>query len=166
MAVFKNSVNCPVTEDVLPDKLSELLEVALTDLKKCERSTKYRVSMLHWHTPVPEGNACWVCLAGSVMAKEFKLSPKDFATFAHVTNEGVQNKITLLSNLALRTYSDSADNDSLISRVAAETVKERYVSYRQNSKAWWRYMRAMLRKIKELEKLKIRELQKLPHVYE
>lgn len=51
----------------LPDKLSGLIELALSDLEKAERSPDYSVDMSRfWHAP--SGGACAVCLAGSVMA--------------------------------------------------------------------------------------------------
>lgn len=51
----------------LPNKPSQLLEVALSDLAKVERSKKYRVKMNAYHEPC--GKICQVCLAGAVMAK-------------------------------------------------------------------------------------------------
>ena len=51
----------------LPDKLSDCLELALGDLEKCERSKRYRIDMIEWHNPVAE--TCYVCLAGSVIAR-------------------------------------------------------------------------------------------------
>ena len=53
----------------LPDKLSDLIDLALVCLIKCERSPKYKIDMSKWHQAPPKG-PCYVCLAGSVMAKE------------------------------------------------------------------------------------------------
>ena len=50
----------------LPEKLSDLLQVALEDLRKAEASGQYRIDMLAWHSPL--GEMCHVCLAGAVMA--------------------------------------------------------------------------------------------------
>jgi hypothetical protein len=49
----------------LPDKLSDLLELALSDLEKVEALPKYKVDMMQWHTSI--GGVCAVCLAGSVL---------------------------------------------------------------------------------------------------
>ena len=54
----------------LPNKPSELLKVALTDLELVEGDSKYRVDMRNWHTPQYD-KTCEVCLAGSVMAKRW-----------------------------------------------------------------------------------------------
>jgi hypothetical protein len=51
----------------LPDKPSELIRLALSDLRKCEADPKYNVDMSDWHCP--EFGTCHVCLAGAVMAK-------------------------------------------------------------------------------------------------
>ncbi len=59
--------------DCLPSKPSELIRVALADLRKCEKDKRYGIDMSDWHVPVddddPDEPACYVCLAGAVMAK-------------------------------------------------------------------------------------------------
>lgn len=65
----------------LPDKPSDLIRLALSDLARCERSPKYEIDMGDWHRP---NGKCLVCLAGSVMAKTLEAPmhkrwwPKDF----------------------------------------------------------------------------------------
>jgi hypothetical protein len=49
----------------LPNKLSNLILIALDDLRKAERSRDYKVDMYSWHQP---NSVCKVCFAGSVMA--------------------------------------------------------------------------------------------------
>lgn len=56
----------------LPDKLSDLIEVALRDLELVENDKRYTVNMDWWHR---SGDTCLVCLAGSVMAKSLDVSP-------------------------------------------------------------------------------------------
>jgi len=68
------------TKSQLPDKPSELIFLALDDLKKSERSKKYSVNMDVWHGPYNpedsmyadekdfESGKCSVCFAGSIMA--------------------------------------------------------------------------------------------------
>lgn len=51
----------------LPDKLSELMVLALEDLAKVERDPEYIVKMSTWHDNSDSGQ-CAVCFAGSVMA--------------------------------------------------------------------------------------------------
>lgn len=59
----------------LPDKLSALILVALTDLTKAERSPNYVIEMKDWHRP---NSHCSVCFAGAVMAFSLKCDPKKF----------------------------------------------------------------------------------------
>jgi hypothetical protein len=59
----------------LPDKLSELLELAMRDLEAVEADPRYRVDMSHWHEPRRDSEFCLVCLAGAVMAKTLRLRP-------------------------------------------------------------------------------------------
>ena len=75
----------------LPDKPSELILIALKDLRAAEASEKYDINMEDWHNPpVPniygdgDIDKCAVCLAGSVMAFSLEgdinrhYEPKDF----------------------------------------------------------------------------------------
>lgn len=57
--------------NVLPDKPSALIRLALDDLEKVEKDGRYRVDMTQWHGGWrPERDIpCRVCLAGAVMAK-------------------------------------------------------------------------------------------------
>ncbi len=57
----------------LPDKPSELIRVALADLRKCEEDPCYEINMAEWHAP--HGGRCEVCLAGSVMAQSLGADP-------------------------------------------------------------------------------------------
>lgn len=52
----------------LPDKPSELIRVALRDLRRVEDNPNYKVDMMVWHMPDKNDGICRVCLAGAVMA--------------------------------------------------------------------------------------------------
>jgi len=52
----------------LPDKMSDLLSLALDALEACEADPNYFVYMGEYHKPADDGT-CSVCLAGSAMAK-------------------------------------------------------------------------------------------------
>ena len=58
----------------LPGKPSALLELAMKDLAKVERSQRYIVDMVEWHSPILN-NQCAVCLAGAVMANSLDIPP-------------------------------------------------------------------------------------------
>lgn len=67
----------------LPDMPSELIRLALADLREAEKSPHYVVDMASWHQPTV-GARCLVCLAGAVMAFslgtnfDYDVSPRHF----------------------------------------------------------------------------------------
>lgn len=59
----------------LPDKMSDLIELALMDLEAVENNPQYSVNMGFWHEPrfdTGMGVFCAVCFAGAVMANTLK----------------------------------------------------------------------------------------------
>ena len=55
----------------LPNKLSELLRVAINDVRQAEDNENYVVDMDKWHEPIEEftrDRRCAVCMGGAVMA--------------------------------------------------------------------------------------------------
>lgn len=69
----------------LPNKLSELIRVALADLELVEGDPRYQVNMERWHRPDFKKNTCQVCLAGSVMAKTLEAPADEFKTYGDYT---------------------------------------------------------------------------------
>lgn len=66
---------------VLPDKLSDLLELALADLEKAEADPQCVIDMDIWREEYGDG-FCAVCLAGCVMRYSLNVMPKTaFAYF-------------------------------------------------------------------------------------
>lgn len=59
---------------LLPRRLSDLLELAIEDLEKCEANGRYDIDMGHWHLPLRDG--CAVCLAGGIMAQTMGVDVK------------------------------------------------------------------------------------------
>ena len=68
----------------VPERLSDLIRMALADLNNIEVNPNYIVDMLEWHRKDDDSPICRVCLAGSVMANtldaplEEDLAPFDF----------------------------------------------------------------------------------------
>ena len=60
--------------DITKLKLSELIRVALDDLRLCEADPTYHIIMSTWHSPY-QHNTCAVCLAGAVMAQSLNIPP-------------------------------------------------------------------------------------------
>lgn len=62
----------------LPEKASDLIELALRDLRKVEQEgDKYVVDMGGWHEPKLE-HRCSVCWAGAVMAGTLGANPAEY----------------------------------------------------------------------------------------
>lgn len=88
----------------LPNKFSDLIEVALGDLKAVERSKQYRIGMNQdWHSPVHrddgEEQYCIVCFAGAVMAKTLGIADEENVTPSDFTDQDTQNKLKALDDL-------------------------------------------------------------------
>ena len=68
----------------LPEKPSELIRLALHDMELCEQDDRYIIDMDAWH--VAFENKCYVCLAGSIIAKSLSADifrsavPRDYNT--------------------------------------------------------------------------------------
>ena len=59
----------------LPSKPSELVELAIWDLKAIEQNPNYLIDMDSWHVSDIRQPKCWVCLAGAVMAQSLDIQP-------------------------------------------------------------------------------------------
>ena len=62
----------------LPNKASDLLELAMKDMKMIEKNPLYIIDMGSWHSPEFQSFEfdCAVCLAGCVMANTLKVNPE------------------------------------------------------------------------------------------
>ncbi len=83
---------------MLPDLPSELIRVALADLKACEADPDYRIYMNDWHVAATKNVFCEVCFAGAVMAKSLGSDKNDFLSPCDFTN-GIDNKLYALNEL-------------------------------------------------------------------
>ena len=71
----------------LPNKLSELIEVAIKDLGKAEKSPSYKIDMGSWHDLSVVDDLCYVCFAGGIIAARVEsdeghrfINPDDFGS--------------------------------------------------------------------------------------
>jgi hypothetical protein len=85
----------------LPDKASELIRLAVADLKAAEKSKEYLVDMGYWHLPdvrcSDNRERCLVCFAGAVMARTMNIPPRSHVDpYAFPTEE--KKKLLALDN--------------------------------------------------------------------
>lgn len=129
----------------LPNKLSDLIEVAIADLIKCERSSKYLVNMLVWHNPVNDEH-CEVCFAGGVIAQTLSTDHKRWTEPCEFKT-GINRKLQALDDLR-RGRLGAALHQMNASRPyqAFQRKLDRHITpYSQNPGTFKREMRAFSR---------------------
>jgi hypothetical protein len=122
----------------LPEKLSDLLNLALDDLGMVEADPKYKVVMIEWHSPSPSRTHCQVCLAGAVMAKSLGVPPEALHAPADFAAD-VCDKLKALDALRLGTV-ELAFNSI---RVAPPFGNRRVPTYELDPKGWHIAMRQL-----------------------
>ena len=82
----------------LPDKASELIMLALSDLNTIRSTEGYKIDMENWHLPLGQSErTCYVCLAGSVMANTLKAGFKERMA-PHYYPEDIADKLSSLDD--------------------------------------------------------------------
>ena len=84
-------------------KPSELLEVALHDMKLIDKDPRYSFDMTTWHYPIPyddqESGECEVCMAGSIMAARLMPDACDKRLFPHSFEKETSIKLHAVESL-------------------------------------------------------------------
>lgn len=115
-------------EDRLPSKLSELIIVALQDLRKAEKSKHYVIDMGTWHQP---NGHCSVCFGGAVMAGTFKM-PRTLSIAPYHFRVKISNKLSALDSLRTGRIVAAASLIHLTAkqvRLAQEVEHEMFLDY-------------------------------------
>lgn len=85
--------------NTLPDKPSELLRLAVEDLKKAEETPYYQINMGNWHQLSwnweTDSSRCEICLAGAVMAFSLGTS-RDRSEYPDKFPEDTRSKLLAL----------------------------------------------------------------------
>ena len=118
-------------------KPSELLEVALHDMKIIDKDQRYSFDMTTWHFPLPyddqESGECEVCMAGSIMAARLmpgacgkRLFPESFPRETYLKLQAVdslrqfniKSALSLLQNIPTNDlyYKFNADQEKVMTR--------------------------------------------------
>lgn len=82
----------------LPEKLSELLALALRDLEAVEKDKNYVVRMTAWHAPYKD--KCYVCLAGCVLAQTLKVPREQHRNIKNISTDAAL-KMNALDSLRI-----------------------------------------------------------------
>lgn len=131
----------------LPDKPSDLIELALSDLEKCERSRKYQIDMTTFYVDIPN-EPCRVCFAGSVIARRLDkrgaiIAPPDF-------DLDTQNKLWFLSDIAVGEILRSALGGLKLVCPKKVAKLQRKKSYHDDPKQFKAEMRSIASKLREV----------------
>ena len=129
-------------DDVLPNKLGELLQHALMDLDVVEASSDYEIDMARWHRYTSRDGKCHVCLAGSILAYTYRVG-KDFEILVDEIHPDIYRKFLAIDALregnvwtAYRYLNPGTD--MLVSEFP---VSDRWVvPYEENNNLWQRQM--------------------------
>ena len=136
-------------------KLSQILAIALHDLKKVERNKKFVVDMGTWYYPT-ETKTCEVCLAGAVMVGRYgkfveawgvgvspeKFSKHDDATHKFYALDSLRcgYLAAALSHMGVNPKEYVGDGVEPIRTVA---------EYHDDKNQWWADMRKLLADLKK-----------------
>ena len=118
-------------------KPSELLEVALHDMKIIDKDPRYSFDMTTWHYPLPyddqESGECEVCMAGSIMAARLmpdacgkRLFPESFPretdlklqAVDYIRRFNIESALSLLQNIPINDlyYKFNADQKKVVTK--------------------------------------------------
>jgi hypothetical protein len=86
----------------LPNKPSDLIEVALQDLERVEKDPRYVVDMYKWHSP---NGLCKVCLAGAVMSRV--VEPTKWTTPSELFDATTADKLKALDEFRTGSIRDA-----------------------------------------------------------
>lgn len=99
-----------MTTTTLPNKLSDLLELAVHDVQKCEAEPKrFVLDMGKWHSPKEDG-VCALCMAGAVMAQTMAVPDKEYGVWSKVQAEP---KLVAINEMRVADFEDAADTVGL-----------------------------------------------------
>jgi hypothetical protein len=109
----------------LPDKPSELLEVALHDLELVEQNPLYEIDMSKWHSAgqtskrfengivVETNTPCEVCLAGSVLAMSLEIPRDTYVDPCDLGDQVLHNKLLAIDQLRRGEIDEALDRLSI-----------------------------------------------------
>lgn len=134
----------------LPEKASDLIELAIADLAKAKRSKKYRIDMGVWHVPGrASNNTCTVCLAGSVMAYSLAVALKEKTSpYAYEENDPhTYGRLMALNEFRNGWIEDGLEQMGIYPlkdgalEDEARRIQDNWNHYENNTVGWHRCMR-------------------------
>ena len=153
---IKSFTHVTKAKDILPNKLSDLILVALSDLKAVEKVKAYKIDMGKWHALNSSETACQVCQAGVVMARSLDcpigsdVTPSDYP-------RSINRKLIALDSVREGSISDAlylmgikvktVDQSNLVDELD-EGKGVSYSSYDKDPAKYKRYLLQVSKKLK------------------
>ena len=142
----------PSARDLLQSsKFSDVVSLALTDLKVVEKHPFIKVQMNHWVTPMKSsdgGSKCFACLAGSVMINTLKVGMMQRTTPATVFLDGSSTNIRIYENLLSLSDLAFGSVERALARFEVPnlllddilTIQSQYVPYEKDARGFKNYL--------------------------
>lgn len=122
----------------LPDKLSDLLDLAVKDCKICEKDDYYVLNMNSWH--MYDGGLCYVCMAGAVMAQTMGV-PFNHTTEMKEMPDEIYKKLSHINTMRIGSI-PLEDCDQEIRRNFGNLIRPIYKEEKTGRADWEHYTKA------------------------
>jgi hypothetical protein len=136
----------------LPDKPSELIEVALADLKKVEALEEFIVDMGTWHAMSydcqAERERCFVCAAGAVMAMHLNV-PTEVAINPDRFDHDTRKKLIAIDHLRCGCVAEAFATLWGNFKDGERFDRTTFPSYRRDSEAFYEAMEQLGKELKD-----------------
>ena len=139
----------------LPDLPSAMIQAALVDIRKAERSPRYKINMVSWHET---NSVCSVCLGGAVMA--FSLAaPRDRTVYPDSYPASLWKKLHACDYFRKGDIEEGLESmgylTKLIKAIPDVVVRWAFIhrdhaAYSNNPKLWYKQMRKLVRDLKAI----------------
>lgn len=138
-------------KDTLPNKMSDLILVAIRDLSKVEKMKGYKIDMgWAWHEPIAtrRGSRCSVCLAGACMVGLGV--PKNREVHPYSFNEKLERKFNAIDSLRVGSVSSAC---YYLNIIKTEKIRKMNRDITDYSVSKSKFKKEMLKLAKDLKKV-------------
>ena len=128
----------------LPKLPSAFLRHALGRLRQAEADERYYIDLGKWHSPSKITHRCCICLAGAVIAYDFKVSPEATFTPNRLAMSGTKldaiNQLHLLCDLSFGLLADAFHRLGVPNAETYPKCASIGCEYDENRENWYRFM--------------------------
>lgn len=129
-------------------KLSTLLQIAVDDVCRSERSKKYKIEMHDWHNPDGMGR-CSVCAAGAVMSRTLRCPVTRSFVPSSYTDGAIIKRLHAIDDLRQGYIARAAREIGLGWEIAACPPIVKVTKYHDNKILWYSDMENLIALLKK-----------------